>query len=46
MVFCKTCEVVIGELMCVVFLFLCVVNLRDGVRNTKLCNLFGLKDLC
>ncbi len=46
MVLCKTCEVVIGELICVVFLFLCVVNLRDGVRNIGLNNLFGLRDLC
>jgi hypothetical protein len=45
-VLCKTCEVVIGELICVVFLFLCVVNLRDGVRNIGLNNLFGLRDLC
>jgi hypothetical protein len=43
MVFCKTYEVVTGELMCVVFLLLCVANLRDGVRSTKLCNLFGLR---
>jgi hypothetical protein len=45
-VLCKTCEVVTGELICVVFLFLCVVNLRDGVRNTRLCSLSELKDLC
>jgi len=32
-VFCKTCEVVTGELMCVVFLLLCVVNLKDGVEH-------------
>ncbi len=46
MVLCKTCEIVTGELKCVVFLLLCVVNLRDGVMNTGLCNLFGLRDLC
>ncbi len=45
MVLCKTCETIIGELKCVVFLLLCVVNLRDGVMNISLCNLFGLKDL-
>jgi hypothetical protein len=33
-------------LKCVVFLLLCVVNLRDGVMNTSLCNLFRLRDLC
>ncbi len=46
MVLCKTCEAVTRELKCVVFLFLCVVNLRDGVMNIGLCNLFGLRDLC
>ncbi len=46
MVICKTCEAVTGELKCVVFLLLCVVNLKDGVMNTSLCNLFLLKDLC
>jgi hypothetical protein len=45
-VLCKTCAIVIGELICVVFLLLCVVNLRDSVRNIGLCNLSGLKDLC
>jgi len=45
-VLCKTCEAVTGELICVVFLLLCVVNLRDGVKNTGLCNLCGLKNLC
>ncbi len=45
-VLCKTCEAVIGELKCVVFLLLCVVNMRDGVKSTGLCNLFGLRDLC
>jgi len=44
-VLCKTCETVIGELKCVVFLILCVVNLRDGVMSTSLCNLFELRDL-
>jgi hypothetical protein len=44
-VFCKTCEIVNGELKCVVFFF-CVVNLRGGVMNIGLCNLFGLKGLC
>ncbi len=46
MVLCKTCEAVIGELKCVVFLLLCVVNLRDNVMSTSLCNLFRLGDLC
>jgi hypothetical protein len=46
MVFCKTYEVVTRELKCVVFLFLCVVKLRDGVMSTSFCNLFGLRDLC
>jgi hypothetical protein len=41
-VLCKTCEAVTRELKCVVFLFLCVVNLRDSVKNTRLCNLSGL----
>jgi hypothetical protein len=44
-VLCKTCEVVIRELNCVVFLLLCVVNLRDSVMSTGLCNLFGFRDL-
>jgi hypothetical protein len=35
-----------GKWICVVFLFLCFVKLRNGVRNTGLCNLFGLRDLC
>ncbi len=46
MVLCKTCETDTWELKCVVFLLLCVVNLRDGVMNISLCNLFGLRDLC
>ncbi len=46
MILCKTYEAVNGELKCVVFLLLCVVNLMDGVMNTSLCNLFGLKGLC
>ncbi len=45
MVLCKTCETVIVELKCLVFLLLCVVNLKDGVMSIGLCNLFGLKDL-
>ncbi len=45
-VLCKTCEVVTRELKCVVFLLLCVVNLRDDVMSIGLCNLFGLMDLC
>jgi hypothetical protein len=44
-VFCKTCED-IRELKCVVFLLLCVVNLKDGVMSTGFCNLFRLKNLC
>jgi hypothetical protein len=39
MVLCKTCEVVIGE-------FLCVINLKNGVKHIGLCNLIGLRDLC
>jgi hypothetical protein len=35
-----------GELKCVVFLFLCVLNLKDDVMSTSLCNSFGLRDLC
>jgi hypothetical protein len=31
MVLCKTCEAINGEFKCVVFLFFCVINLRDGV---------------
>jgi hypothetical protein len=45
-VLCKTYEVVNGELKCVVFLLLCVVNLKDGVMSTGLSNLFGLRGLC
>jgi hypothetical protein len=44
-VFCKTCEAINGELKCVVFFFLCVVNL-GGVMTIGLCNLFRLKVLC
>ncbi len=46
MVLCKTCEAITGELKCVVFLLLFVVNLRDDVVNIGICNQFGLKDLC
>jgi hypothetical protein len=46
MVLCKTCETVTRELKCVVFLLLCLVDLRDGVMSIGLCNLFGLKSLC
>jgi hypothetical protein len=46
MVLCKTCETINGELKCVVFFFLCVVNLRGGVMSIGLCNLFGLKVIC
>ncbi len=46
MVFCKTYEAVTKELNCVVFLLICVVNLKDGVMSIGLCNLFGLRDLC
>ncbi len=45
MVLCKTCEAIIGELICVVFLFLCVVKLRDGVEKTGLCNFSRLRNL-
>jgi hypothetical protein len=41
-VLCKTCEAVIGELKCVVFLLLSVVNLRDGVRSTGYAICLGL----
>ncbi len=44
MVLCKTCEA--EELKCVVFLFLCVVNLKDGATSMGLSNLFGLRGLC
>ncbi len=37
MVLCKTCEAITGDLKCVVFLFLCVVNLRDDVVFLFLC---------
>jgi hypothetical protein len=36
----------LGELICVVSQFSCFVKLKDGVRNTGLCNLFGMRDLC
>jgi hypothetical protein len=36
----------LGKLIYVVFLFLCFVKLKDGVRNTGLCSLSKLKDLC
>ncbi len=36
----------LGELICVVFLFSCFVNLKDGVNNTGLCNLSRMRDLC
>jgi hypothetical protein len=45
-VLCKTCEAIVGELKYVVFLFLCVLYLRDGVMSIGLCNPFGLRDLC
>ncbi len=45
-VLCKTCEAVNGESKCVVFFFLCVVNLRGGVVSTSLYNVFELKGLC
>ncbi len=41
MVLCKTCETIDGELKCVFFFFLCVVNLRGGVMSIGSCNLFG-----
>jgi hypothetical protein len=44
-VLCKTYEAINGELKCVVFLLLCVVNLRDGVISISLCNLFKFKGL-
>jgi hypothetical protein len=43
-VLCKTYETINGEWKCV--FFLCVVNLRGGVMNTSLCNLFGLRAQC
>ncbi len=30
-------------MICVVFLFLCVVRLKDGVRNIGFCNMFRLR---
>jgi hypothetical protein len=45
MVLCKTCETINGELKCVILFFLCMFNLRGGVMNNGLCNLFGLKGL-
>jgi len=45
-VLCKTCEAVTEELKRVVFLLLFVVNLRDGVMSTSICNIFGFRDLC
>ncbi len=45
MVLCKTCETVTKDLKCVVFLLLCVIDLRDGVMSIGLCNLLGLRDL-
>jgi hypothetical protein len=46
MVLCKTCEAINGELKCVVFFLLCVVNLRGGIMSTGSCTLFGLRGLC
>jgi hypothetical protein len=46
MALCKTCEAITGELKCVIFLLLFVVNLKDGVMSIGICNLFGLGDLC
>ncbi len=46
MVLCKTCETINGELKCVVFLLLYVVNLKDGVMSMGLNYLFGLRGLC
>jgi len=45
-VLCKTFEAVIGGSGYVLSsCFLCFVKWRDGVRNTGLCDLYGLKDL-
>ncbi len=30
-------------MICVAFLFLCFVKWRDGVRNTRLCDLCGMR---
>jgi hypothetical protein len=45
-VLCKTCESINGQWKWVVFWFLCVVNLKDGVMSTSLNNLFVLMGLC
>jgi hypothetical protein len=46
-VFCKTFETIIGGSGYVLSsYFLCFVKWRDGVRNTRLCDLYGLRDLC
>ncbi len=36
----------LGELICVVFPFPYFIKLKDGVKNTGLCSLSGLRDLC
>jgi hypothetical protein len=36
----------LGKLICVVFLFLYFVKLRDGVKNIGLCIMFGPRDPC
>jgi hypothetical protein len=44
--FCKTCESINGQGKWVVFWFLCVVNLNDGVMSMGLSNMFVLRGLC
>jgi hypothetical protein len=46
MFLCKTCDAVNEKFKCVIFSYLCVVNLRGDVMSTSLCNLFELKGLC
>ncbi len=46
MVFCQTCDVVNGELKCVIcFCFLDIINLKGGVMSTGSCNLFVFRGL-
>jgi hypothetical protein len=43
--FVRLFKIVNGGSGCVVFLFFCFIKWSDGVRNTGLCDLSGLKDL-
>jgi hypothetical protein len=44
--FVKLMKQSLGSGYVLIFLLLCVANLRDGVRNIGLCNMSKLKDLC